>query len=542
MPMTRSAQLLVHLLVLISDGSAIQLATKSRGEVDLLGKVSKANESVWISDSYSGPGIVTVPLVAVPPMTAAALVAESQSQSQAQAERDSPSHAGSGIVTVPLVAAPPMTAAALLAEDQAQAKSDSLAKFISTADYDASKSRRRRRRRRRSSRRGRGSSRRRRRRAKAVTPKTLAPKPKPQIKTLPPGPKPQIKTLPPKPKPQIKTLPPRPKPSGTPAKPFEGFRRRRSTKWPARDKTKCAQNTKQKAMYGHFTFSPSLASKPATDVSVSVVWEDLVTAPWRSGQGGVYAAWTFAIKNGPSGYMGAQIKPKGGQFLFSVWDSDRWIGRGHSKKPKASSGLVWALDTAYCRRNCQDCGLKDLRVWKAQGLTTGTQCRVPYEKMMTGGRFDIHMYRTKPTTLTTISTKDYGGMPKTHGKFGEVDRTVTGTEWVVTAKDVQTGKEIHVGKLLFEGSGTGLGRIATFDEMLGCNHCNDAYHRDTRYGPFLKDGNLERKPVAMTRSITKQSSCNQFRAVGSKADTSITFEGGPGAVANFPKGGKNKLW
>merc|ERR1719265_2499579 len=201
--------------------------------------------------------------------------------------------------------------------------------------------------------------------------------------------------------------------------------------------------------------------------------------------------------------MGAQIKPHSGQFIFSIWDGDRWNGKGHSKTPKASTQLVWPLDAA-CRRNCQDCALAELRAFKARGLTTGTQCLPQYPAMKDGGRFDIRLRRTKKEV--TINTRDYGGMPQAHSEFGEVDRQVTGAEWEVAATDVRTGTEIKIGRLLFEGPGSGLKRLKMFDEMLGCNHCNDMYHRDTRYGPILADEDgAQRKPQAVKVRLMKGS-------------------------------------
>jgi len=202
--------------------------------------------------------------------------------------------------------------------------------------------------------------------------------------------------------------------------------------------------------------------------------------------------------------------------------------------------MVWPLDTKICKRNCQDCGLPQLRALKAQGLTTGTKCTVQLPAMKNGGRFTLRMRMTKEQT--TINTREYGGMLSAHLKLGDRDGPITGAEWEVSAKDEQTGKVVLIGRLLFQGAQAGLSRIATFDEMLGCNKCNDMYHKDTRYGPFIKDGNTIRKPTSAKR-LAKPSSCKQYRVTGNKADHSVTFEGGPGAVANFP--GDNKqhpLW
>merc|ERR1719281_1157663 len=110
--------------------------------------------------------------------------------------------------------------------------------------------------------------------------------------------------------------------------------------------------------------------------------------------------------------------------------------------------------------------------------------------------------------------------------------------------DLASRRVVKVGTLLFEGNGGGLKRLKTFDEMLGCNHCNDMYHKDTRYGPTLTDEDgTTRKPLAVKRLYNAGSSCAQFRVTGDKADGSVTFEGGPGAEPNFPADGKNHaLW
>lgn len=340
----------------------------------------------------------------------------------------------------------------------------------------------------------------------------------------------------PAPKPEVKPLPlPKPKPTVKP--------------WPPQDKAACSQTNKQKSMYGEFEFDPPLKEKGSVDMSMSVIWEAWNSAPWRGTKGGVYAAWVFkTVKNGvkgPGGYFGAQLKHKSG-FIFSVWDGNRFEGGGHHKKFIKSNQLVWPLSTKYCKRNCQDCGLADLRKFKQAGFTTGTKCTLEYLPMNKLGRFDLRIQRIAESM--TINTANYGGMPKGHQMIGERDRTVTGSRWRVTATDAQTHEEIEVADLLFEG-GAEISRITTFDEMLGCNKCNDAYHRDTRLGPFLhdKEGNnlVVRKPIWAKRSHSGPTSCKKYRATGSKADASITFEGGPGAEPNFDLEGSHKskpLW
>lgn len=296
-------------------------------------------------------------------------------------------------------------------------------------------------------------------------------------------------------------------------------------------------------MYGEFTFQPPLSKKGSTDMSMSVIWEDWVSGRWRGNRGGVYAAWVFkTAKNGqrgPGGYFGAQLKAKS-SFIFSVWDGNRFKGRGHSKTPQLSNQLVWPLNTKHCKRNCQDCGLAHLRKYKQAGLTTGTKCMLDYPLMNKKGRFDLRIQRMAASI--TIDTAKYGGMPAGHRMLGERNRLVTGSRWRVSATNAQTGEDIEVADLLFEG-GDEISRITTFDEMLGCNMCNDAYHRDTRLGPFLHDSDgTVRKPVSARTRVNGPSTCKKYGVTADEKASSITFEGGPGVQANIPFGKTTKLW
>lgn len=295
-------------------------------------------------------------------------------------------------------------------------------------------------------------------------------------------------------------------------------------------------------MYGEFGFDPPLSAKGSTDISMSVIWESWKSAPWRGIAGGVYAAWVFkTVQNGqkgPGGYFGAQLKHRS-SLIFSLWDGNRFTGRGHDKQFVKSNQLVWPLDNTYCKRNCQDCALPHLIKYRDAGLTTGTQCMVDYPVMNELGQFDLRIHRIAASM--TIDTAQYGGMPAGHSMIGETNRMVTGSRWRVTARNSKTGKEIIVSDMLLEG-GAEISRITTFDEMLGCNKCTDAYHRDTRLGPFLHDSDGSvRKPIWAKRSRNGPTTCKKYRVTGSKAQSSVTFEGGPGAVANFDREGTHQL-
>mmetsp|Transcript_161878 Transcript_161878/g.295503 ORF Transcript_161878/g.295503 Transcript_161878/m.295503 type:complete len:517 (+) Transcript_161878:110-1660(+) len=354
---------------------------------------------------------------------------------------------------------------------------------------------------------------------------------------------------------------PTPKPTEPPTepptvpKPSKAFFRRIENMGGEEVNAKCTHEFKQKSAYFFPTYSPSLSAKPAMGFSGVVIWEDFARAKWSSTNGGVYASWTYGmgLAGGgsamklPGGYMGAQMhSPTWASVIFSVWDGDRSLGSGSHKEFKASKSLVWPLtdrkglrrpneNSVICRRNCQDCGLQHLRPLKAKGFTTGTQCVMVVPEMVHGGRWELKMRRLR--TGVVIDTKDYQGMPKAHAAVNEFDRKVVGAEWQVLVEGVThlgTTKEIEVGRLLFEGDGDmGLVRLNMFDELLGCNKCDDVYHKVTRVGPFLPDG---RQPVGMTWSHltyvddpkTPEKPCKRARV--SRADRgnhSFTFEAGP---------------
>jgi len=360
---------------------------------------------------------------------------------------------------------------------------------------------------------------------------TMAPTPSPTPSpTLSPTPYPTPSPTP-YPTPSPTPYPtPSPTPSPTPAPDNWYQRRRRSSTWPDDTPEECGQATKQKSMYAHYTHSPSLEEMPTTNVSTSVLWQDWVVGPYRppGNPGGVYASWVFKTATGnsaPGGYYGAQVK-KNSMFLFSVWDGVRFEG-GDKSKPVPSDKLAWPLDMTNCKRNCQDCGLPELQELKEKNLTTGAQCKVDYPDMDKLGRFDLRMERLEETY--TIYTADYGGMGQGHNMIGEYDRNVTGSLWRVSATDAQTGIVIEVGKMLLEG-GPSIRRLTTFDEMLGCNKCHDAYHMDTRFGPILDDrGDSTRVPIHCSVEANQGSSCTLRSITGNALARSVTFQGGPGA-------------
>jgi len=103
---------------------------------------------------------------------------------------------------------------------------------------------------------------------------------------------------------------------------------------------------------------------------------------------------------------------------------------------------------------------------------------------------------------------------------------------------------IPVGQIVLEGDGSGMNRLGTFDEMLGCNKCNAIYHKDTRYGPIVgaEDGSyrLPKQIYGVTKS--DKTTCQKYNISGSDKEVSITFEGGPLVDDVFSHTKFHKIW
>jgi len=310
--------------------------------------------------------------------------------------------------------------------------------------------------------------------------------------------------------------------------------------WPPDSSARCSQNTKQKAMYGKMSFSPSLSKKPLTSMEVDVEWNDLRFNPISNPkkQGGVYISYTTGLENGVGGYLGVQINARGGQFLFSFWDNDRFSGSGHNLVPKKASQLVWPVDHTLCKRNCQDCGLPSLEKFIKTGLTTGTQCIFQSKDIKVGDKFKVVLKQIKK--VATIHTTFHGGMSKALKEAGERNRVIRGGLWEVKIQDIKRKKWISVGTMIMEGDGSGMDRLGTFDEMIGCRKCNAVHHKDTRYGPKITAADRSiRYPTKMEgKTRSADSTCKNYSIKGSKADMSISFESGPFVKDIFPYNGR----
>lgn len=97
---------------------------------------------------------------------------------------------------------------------------------------------------------------------------------------------------------------------------------------------------------------------------------------------------------------------------------------------------------------------------------------------------------------------------------------------------------------MLEGDGSGMNRLGTFDEMLGCNKCNAIQHKDTRYGPVVgaNDRSFRIPEQVYGESKSDKSKCKGYNISGSKRDLSISFEGGPLTEDIFSHTKYHKIW
>jgi len=122
-----------------------------------------------------------------------------------------------------------------------------------------------------------------------------------------------------------------------------------------------------------------------------------------------------------------------------------------------------------------------------------------------------------------------------------------GALWEVNIKIVKgqnQGMDIHVGTIMFEGDGSGMHRLGTFDEMLGCNKCNTIQHKDTRHGLVVgaDDGSLRRPAEMYGWTRADKTTCKKYHLSGSKRDSSISFESGPLTNDLSPPSKKIRIW
>merc|ERR1712228_720664 len=226
-------------------------------------------------------------------------------------------------------------------------------------------------------------------------------------------------------------------------------------------------------LYAYFEHNPLLEDVPAFDIETEVTWVNLTSLrAWiENGQYNVFLFHfvVFPSKEAMGGYFGVQAKTgnaSGDMLLFSLWDqnpgqSDLW----QAVIPKHPN----------CKRNCNDCGDKSHnKSNEAPDGTTGSQCKMNIPFVENGAIFRLRIER----------------IAKNQSAF-MYNRTWIGDEYQVTVKHIQSNISWIVGTQLVSTSFSGIYKMDTFNEHIGCTPCKAFEFASRRKGPWIlkPDGN-----------------------------------------------------
>lgn len=244
--------------------------------------------------------------------------------------------------------------------------------------------------------------------------------------------------------------------------------------------SKCSQKTKQKSIYATFIHDPPLETQPALEVAGDVIWDHLDDLR-KVRKNGIYNAWKIKfVEPSPGGYFGptatnAKKDPNMETVLFSLWDHKTKAGiGGDGWLPALPASDVKCYKKPYehpgepsCCRNCQDCAVHSGAT--ADDGSTGTQCKT-HIPAYTGQRLRSRIKRVD----TGVTQTAYG-------------KSWTGDVWEVSVEDMNSGKSWVVGKQLLAGAPTnsGLRKITSFYEFLGCTKCDAFDATASRAGPWV---------------------------------------------------------
>merc|ERR1712004_785606 len=134
--------------------------------------------------------------------------------------------------------------------------------------------------------------------------------------------------------------------------------------------------------------------------------------------------------------------------------------------------------------------------------------------------------------------------------LAEDDTKIKGGKWDFYVFDLKRkdangkDKRIHVGSVLLEGAGSGMNRVGTFDEMLGCTSCGQVQHTDTRYGPIVTAEKKRngRHPIKIQGKTQKSgTTCsNRYSITGDEKSESVQFSSGPFTTQEFTHNPNNR--
>ena len=240
----------------------------------------------------------------------------------------------------------------------------------------------------------------------------------------------------------------------------------------------CTADTKQKALYLTYTFSPPLQHSPALDIAVEHEWNSTADLK-RWGRNGVFAAQPFGMRDGPGGYFGSQVfgaVDQDGGLLLSIWDRlwpsadvPRCMAAGGPNETWCEHQHAFPLSPS-CRRHCLDCGLHP--GWHN---TTGVQCSLPM-RIVDGAAVRFRLWRS--AARARLPDPLGMGLPP-----------YSGSKWQLTVEQPSAASSPPaqlVGEVFLEETYEGVSRFGAFHEHIGCVPCAAFYESEVRRGPWVR--------------------------------------------------------
>jgi len=241
----------------------------------------------------------------------------------------------------------------------------------------------------------------------------------------------------------------------------------------------CNQQNKQKSLYGHPVYIPTLKDNPA--IKASTKTKGMLVEPLRKfGNRGIYAATQMHTKQvngdeGCGGYFGVQWEGKDtkkDQMLFSIWD-----------KEKHSEVISLALPNhENCYRNNND------------GAGTGTQCKYQFpHKLEEKDEIELQVER-EPVESLIHNNREYKGHVWTvkaryasgPNKSNFMERQFNGlkdNDEFILGRILFTDDDLEIG----ETSPQGITDLDMFHEHIGCTICGSFSFEEERSGPYITE-------------------------------------------------------
>ena len=294
----------------------------------------------------------------------------------------------------------------------------------------------------------------------------------------------------------------------------------------------CNKQNKQKSLYGHPVYNPSLIDNPATKAYTKI--KGMLVEPLRKfGNRGIYAATQMKTKQfngdvGCGGYFGVQwegSETKNDQMLFSTWD-----------KEKHSNIISLALPNHdNCYRNNND------------GAGTGTQCKYQFpHKLEEKDEIELQVER-EPVESLIHDNKEYRGhvwTVKARYVGGPNKETFMKNQF----RGLGQNDEFILGQILFTDDDLEVGKTSPqaitdldmFHEHIGCTICGSFAFEEERSGPYITEA-IDNDNIPQIEEGNGSFSCpwKDYECTCLLFDIksfqfgTFSFQGGPGSAPHW---------